>query len=162
MVFSEPFPALVLVFAFLVVIVDLWADRDRRERLAADHRAWWDRLRTATYSRLMSDAGLASFGGDDAAPSRFRLICFRAETEAPPVLWRPPPDVAAPDSGSIAITSACHSNLARGTIGLGYVPVTETESSGPFIDPSGQFWKVHEVPKPFYDRLKQRPRGDWN
>ena len=108
------------------------------------------------------DAGLEPFGGDDAAPSRFRLICFRAETKEPPILWRPPQDVVAPDSGTIAITSACHSNLARGTIGLGYIPVTETGPSGPFIDPSGQFRDVHEVPKPFYDRLKQRPHGDWN
>ena len=108
------------------------------------------------------DAGLEPFGGDDAAPSRFRLICFRAETKEPPILWRPPQDVVAPDSGSIAITSACHSILARGTIGLGYVPVTETEPSGPFSDPSGQFRDVHEVSKPFYDRFKQRPRGDWN
>ena len=107
-------------------------------------------------------AGLESFGGDDAAPPRFRLICFRAETKEPPVLWQPPKDILAPDSGSIAITSACHSNLAGGTLGLGYVPVTETGPSQPFSDPSGQFRGLHEVPKPFYDRPKQRPRGDWN
>ena len=108
------------------------------------------------------DAGLEAFCGSDAAPPRFRLICFRAETKEPPILWRPPQGVVAPDSGSIAITSACHSILARGTIGLGYVPVTGTEPSGPFSDPSGQFRDVHEVSKPFYDRFKQRPRGDWN
>ena len=60
--FTEPFPALVLVFAVLVVIADLWADRDRRERMAAGHRAWWDRLRTVTYSRLMSDAASGFYG----------------------------------------------------------------------------------------------------
>jgi glycine cleavage system aminomethyltransferase T len=50
------------------------------------------------------DAGLEPFGGNDAAPPRFRLICFRAETKEPPVLWQPSQDLVAPNSGFIAIT----------------------------------------------------------
>lgn len=77
---TEPFPALVLVFAVLVVIADLWADRDRRERMAADHRAWWDRLRTATYSRLMSDAASGFYGmpgtGFAKGWPRFRVVAY--------------------------------------------------------------------------------------
>ena len=53
---SEPFPTLVLAIAIMVVIIDLSVDGDRRERMAAKHRTWWDRLHLATYSRLISDA----------------------------------------------------------------------------------------------------------
>jgi hypothetical protein len=53
---SEPFPTLVLAIAIMVVIIDLSVVGDRRERMAAKHRTWWDRLHLATYSRLISDA----------------------------------------------------------------------------------------------------------
>ena len=62
MAFSEPFPALVLAFAVMVVTIDLWTDGDHRQRMATEHRAWWDRLRSATYSRLMSDAACGFYG----------------------------------------------------------------------------------------------------
>ncbi len=62
MVFPESFPSLALAFAVLVVIADLWADRDRRARMLADHRAWWGRLQTATYSQLISNAAAGFYG----------------------------------------------------------------------------------------------------
>jgi len=62
MAFSEPFQALVLAFAVMVVTIDLWTDGDHRQRMATEHRAWWDRLRSATYSRLMSDAACGFYG----------------------------------------------------------------------------------------------------
>ena len=62
MEYSEPFLALIFLFAVLVVIADLCIVRNRRERVAANHRAWWNQLRTATYSRLMSDAASGFYG----------------------------------------------------------------------------------------------------
>ena len=80
MAFAEPFSALVLVFAVLVMIADLWADRDRRQRMAADHRAWWNSLRTATYSRLMSDAASGFYGmpgtGFAKGWPKFRVVAY--------------------------------------------------------------------------------------
>ena len=80
MAFAEPFPALVLVFAVLVMIADLWAERDRRQRMAAGHRAWWDSLRTATYSRLMSDAASGFYGmpgtGFAKGWPKFRVVAY--------------------------------------------------------------------------------------
>ena len=80
MAFAEPFSALVLVFAVLVMITDLWADSDRRQRMAADHRAWWDSLRTATYSRLMSDAASGFYGmpgtGFAKGWPKFRVVAY--------------------------------------------------------------------------------------
>ncbi|MEE8352042.1 MAG: hypothetical protein V3R37_07640 [Rhodospirillales bacterium] len=62
MTFSEPFSALVLTSAVLVVIIDLWADGDRRKRMVTGHRIWWDRLRSVTHSRLMSEAASGFYG----------------------------------------------------------------------------------------------------
>ena len=39
MEYSEPFLALIFLFAVLVVIADLCIVRNRRERVAANHRA---------------------------------------------------------------------------------------------------------------------------
>ena len=75
---DEPFPALVMAFAVLVVIFDLWADSDWRERMATEHRAWWERLRSTTFSRLMSDAAAGFYGfpafGTAVGRSRFRQL----------------------------------------------------------------------------------------
>jgi len=93
MAFAEPFSALVLVFAVLVMIADLWADRDRRQRMAADHRAWWDSLRTATYSRLMSDAASGFYGmpgtGFAKGWPKFRVVAYGFVTVgwSAPVRW---------------------------------------------------------------------------
>lgn len=72
---TEPFPALVLAFAVLVAIFDLWADGDRRERITPVHRAWWNKLRSETYSRIMSQAAAGFYGfpfiGTAVGRSRF-------------------------------------------------------------------------------------------
>lgn len=62
MIFSEPYSVLVLVFAVLALIIDLWVYGDRRNRLIDEHQAWWDRLQTATYSQLLSDAASGFYG----------------------------------------------------------------------------------------------------
>jgi len=108
------------------------------------------------------EAGLEAFAGGDIAPPRFRLVCFRAESHETPVLWCPPQDVAAPEPGTITVTSACHSTVADGILGLGYVLADEAGSDAVFVDPNRRFKNVRTVPKPFYDMEKRRPRGDWS
>jgi len=84
MVFPESFPSLALAFAVLVVIADLCASRDQRERILADHRAWWGRLQTATYCQLISNAAagfygfpaIKSAGGTARERSRFYQIAI--------------------------------------------------------------------------------------
>jgi len=107
------------------------------------------------------EAGLGRFADDDARPARYRLVCFKAESLEPPVLWSPPEILAAPEAGAITVTSACHSALAGGVLGLGYVLAAEPIGDGKLTDPSGRFSNITEVPRPFYDPSKERPRGDW-
>ncbi len=109
-----------------------------------------------------AEAGLKTFAGGDIAPPRFRLVCFRTESHETPVLWRPPEDVAAPEPGTITVTSACHSIVADGILGLGYVLADEAGSDAVFVDPNRRFENVRTVPMPFYDMEKRRPRGDWS
>jgi glycine cleavage system aminomethyltransferase T len=108
-----------------------------------------------------AEAGLEAFGGTDPAPPRLRLVCFRAESDEPPAPWRPPPDIGAPRPGTITITSACHSAVAGGALGLGYVLIGESGIGRAFADPTGRFRGVRTVPRPFYDTAKRRPRGAW-
>ena len=60
MTFSEPYSALVLAIAVLALIIDFWADGDRRKRMVSEHQAWWDRLQTATHSQLIWEPPLGS------------------------------------------------------------------------------------------------------
>ncbi len=106
-----------------------------------------------------ADIGLSGFAGADDRPSRYRLVCFRAETEVDPVLWRAGGEVTPPTPGTITITSVCHSELAGGTLGLGYVVAAATTIDP--VDPSGIFRNIHIFDLPFYDTAKRRPRGDW-
>jgi len=48
--------------AVSVVIADLGMDRARRARLAADHEAWWRRLRRTPWSRIVAEAADRSRG----------------------------------------------------------------------------------------------------
>ena len=109
-----------------------------------------------------AEAGLKAFTGDDPAPPRHRLVCFRAESHETPVLERPPEDVAPPEPGTITVTSACHSTVADGILGLGYVLIDEAVLDTAFVDPTGRFEHVRTVPMPFYDNEKRRPRGAWS
>jgi hypothetical protein len=62
MIFSEPYSLLILAFAVLGLIIDLWVDEEQRKHLIDGHRAWWDRLRSATHSQLLSDAASGFYG----------------------------------------------------------------------------------------------------
>ena len=68
------------------------------------------------------EAGLERFAGLCAASteSEITLVCFRANTREKPVLWQPTAPVVRPTrSGTIAVTSACHSLQARRHAGAG-------------------------------------------
>lgn len=108
-----------------------------------------------------TEAGLDAFSDRPMARARCRLVCFRAETDEPPVLWRPPENPAPPAAGTITVTSACYSALAGGTLGLGFVAEGGAGLDRTFADPSGQFRAVRTVPRPFLAVATQRPRGPW-
>lgn len=109
------------------------------------------------------ELGLARFAPrrESARDARVRLACFRAEAHVDPVLWSPPADIAfPPPAGTIAVTSACRSVVARDTLLLGYAPAHS--EGGIMRDPTGSFGNLREVGLPFFDPLKRRPRGGWN
>lgn len=108
-----------------------------------------------------AEVGLEAFSPRADSPLRHRLVCFRAETDAPPVLWRPPDNLAAPEAGTITVTSACHSALAASTLGLGFVAAGADGLDQPFTDPSGWFRDLRTVPRPYFDAARRRPRGPW-
>lgn len=108
------------------------------------------------------EVGLARFAGETALEARVRLVCFRAETPEPPVLWRPDPGIALPAApGEITVTSACHSPIAGGTLGLGYVRAGDDGVGRTAVDPRGDFGDVRIAPLPFYDPGKKKPRRGW-
>ncbi len=108
-----------------------------------------------------AEVGLEAFSPRADFRPRHRLVCFRAETDAPPVLWRPPENVAAPEPGNITVTSACHSTLAAGTLGLGFVAAGADGLNRPFTDPSGRFQNLRTVPRPYFAAARRRSRGPW-
>ena len=104
------------------------------------------------------EAGLKAFSENDLICPRYRLISFRAKILGSQKICSKVNDVVAPESGSISITSACHSNLAKGILGLGYVPFNEAVIGKYFIDPTCQYEEIQMVNSPFYDTQKSRPR----
>jgi len=110
------------------------------------------------------EAGLERFGGACAASNapEIALVCFQADTREKPVLWRPRTPPARPTrSGTITITSACHSLQAGGTLGLGYALRSDLAVGRPLYDPAGAFADIRLAPLPFFDRDKRRPRAPW-
>ncbi len=108
------------------------------------------------------EASLERFTGKTAGAARVRLVCFRAETPERPSLWRPRPGIALPGApGEITVTSACHSPVAGGTLGLGYVRAGDDGVGRTAVDPRGDFGDVRIAPLPFYDPGKQKPRRAW-
>jgi glycine cleavage system aminomethyltransferase T len=110
------------------------------------------------------EAGLERFAGACAATKApdIALVCFQADTREKPVLWRPRTPPARPTrSGTITITSACHSLQAGGTLGLGYALRSDLAVGRPLYDPAGAFADIRLAPLPFFDRDKRRPRAPW-
>jgi|GEM_PF-503208 len=108
-----------------------------------------------------AEAGLGAFSSRPATPLRHRLVCFRAETDEPPVLWLPPQHLKFPEPGNITVTSACLSALAASTLGLGFVAASAGGLDRPFTDPSGRFQNLRTVPRPYFAAARRRPRGPW-
>jgi glycine cleavage system aminomethyltransferase T len=105
---------------------------------------------------------LQKFAGTRADRASIELVCFRADTAVRPILWRPPPGIEAPTRpGRIAVTSACHSVIGGGTLGLGYVVADSAEVGARCVDPLGTFHNVRVAPRPFHDCRKQRQGGAW-
>ena len=71
-------------------------------------------------------------------------------------------DIVPPKSGFISVTSVCHSELANGILGLGYVLKNEAIVGRCFIDPTGLYKNIRMVNIPFYDTHKLRPRVSLN
>jgi aminomethyltransferase len=109
------------------------------------------------------EAGLEQFAGarGPSTDQDIALVCFRAETREPPVLWQPPGRAARPEPGTITVTSACHSVAAGGTLGLGFVRKTDIIARVPVIDPRGAFADIEIVSRPYFDPLKRRVRAPW-
>jgi glycine cleavage system T protein (aminomethyltransferase) len=110
------------------------------------------------------EVGLERFAGACAATlaPEIALVCFHADTREKPVLWRPRTPPARPTrSGTITVTSACHSLQADGTLGLGYALRSDLTAGAPLHDPAGAFADIRLAPLPFFDRPKRRPRAPW-
>jgi len=110
---------------------------------------------------MAEEVGLGAFAGNDPAPPRHRLVCFRAESPQAPDFGSPPQDPARPEQGTITVTSACYSATAGGILGLGYVLIDEAAVGRTFIDPTGRYKGVRTVTMPFYYTEKRRPRAAW-
>lgn len=110
-----------------------------------------------------AEAGLGKFYfGSKKTKDELRLVTFQAEANAfKPLPWEPSVELSRPtNAGEIVVTSACR-NLSNGRIiGLGYVPIA-TPSEVSLKDKSGVFRNITQLPMPYYDRQKLRPRTDW-
>lgn len=109
------------------------------------------------------EAGLARYASstDNRQTPEIALVCFRAQTNARPVLWQPGNGPKRPGRpGTIAVTSACHSHLANGTLGLGFARQSDISAGRNLIDLYGTFEQITLVSLPFYDPEKKRPRVD--
>ena len=105
-----------------------------------------------------NEVSLQNFTQKISSPPRYRLICFRAETDEELDSWRSSGDISPPVPGYISVTSACHQNVDGVSLGLGFVLINEIRE---LVDPLGCFRKLVEVNKPFFDPTKMRPRGNW-
>lgn len=109
-----------------------------------------------------AEAGLEAFGRSADAAPRYRLVCLRGKTADRPVIWRPPSPCLPPEPGKVTVTSACHSPLAGGALGFGYVRADESLAGARMNDPTGLFDNPWIVRRPFFDSEKRRPRGTWD
>lgn len=108
-----------------------------------------------------AEAGLQQFRNDENGKQALKLVAFQAEADHLTLPWvRTAPLERPKQPGVIAITSACNSIVANGILGLGFIEAS-TDDNAPLHDPSGEFREIRRVPRPFYDRLKKRPRQPW-
>lgn len=109
-----------------------------------------------------SELGLARYDCHRQRPARLKLISFRALGLERSESWSPPLDLARPtELGAMAVTSACYSSLAQGTLGLGFILANTLQESVRLTDPYGKFSNALLVTHPFYDHGKRRPGRRW-
>jgi aminomethyltransferase len=109
-----------------------------------------------------SEAGLERFAAPRGPKSDqgVKLVCFAAIARDIPVPWQPEGPIWRPTQGTIAITSACRSAHAGGSIlGLGFARRSDVETARPLHDPRGMFTDIRLVSLPFVDPQKLRPRA---
>jgi glycine cleavage system aminomethyltransferase T len=108
------------------------------------------------------EAGLAQFSLErNPRKNPVKLISFRAEADhlsSPWVANSAPERPTAP--GVISVTSACHSVVAGGVLGLGFVTAS-TAANVTLHDPSRRFRNIRRTQLPFFDTSKRRPRLPW-
>lgn len=110
-----------------------------------------------------SEMGLGRYHRHQPVPPRLKLVSFRASGLEPNQVWTPSPDLTGPDgSGAITVTSACYSQLAQATLGLGFILADTPGQSSHLTDVRGEFQNVSRVSIPFYDPAKCRPRSRWD
>ena len=116
------------------------------------------------FSLLVSpaEAGLQRFHAEQSQHKiPLKLVCFQAEADQLSLPWAGRSLPKRPvEPGVVAITSACNSILTNGILGLGFV-TKSTVDSAELLDPLGEFRGIRQVPLPFYDKLKRRPRRFW-
>jgi glycine cleavage system aminomethyltransferase T len=130
-------------------------------RIEAGFVLFANEFRVAVTAR---EAGLERFAGPRRAPAdpEITLVCFQATARERPVLWQPRKPVARPaEPGTIAVTSACHSADAGGTLGLGFALRSDVDTRAPLRDPDAIFTDIRLVSRPFFDPHKRRPRAAW-
>jgi aminomethyltransferase len=107
-----------------------------------------------------AEVGLAKFYQGVCLPAPdVVLVSFTAGADRLILPWQPSV-LRLPAPGEIAVTSACHSIVAGGVLGLGYV-CARHRSGGPLRDPTGTFGNICRTPLPYYDTAKRRPRQSW-
>jgi aminomethyltransferase len=130
-------------------------------RIEAGFVLFANEFRVAVTAR---EAGLERFAGSSRTPAdpEITLVCFQATARERPVLWQPRGPVARPtEPGTIAITSACHSAEAGGTLGLGFALRSDVKARVPLRVPDAIFTDIRLVSRPFFDPHKRRPRAAW-
>lgn len=100
---------------------------------------------------------------EHGSDSDIALVCFRAHTNADPVLWRPSGRAVRPiEPGILIPTSACRSIVTDGVLGLGFILARQEVERRVFADPSETFREIDLAPLPYYDSEKIRPRRPWS
>ncbi|MDH3638299.1 MAG: hypothetical protein OES09_07510, partial [Gammaproteobacteria bacterium] len=105
-----------------------------------------------------SEAGLSKLLHDQDESPRVQLCCFTASARGDFEFWQPRAGLSLPNAaGTICVTSAAYSPIARSILGLGYVS-TEENFQSIVTDPERKFTHIKIVSLPYYDSGKVIPR----
>lgn len=105
------------------------------------------------------EAGLDRFGTVTGPRPHdpLRLVALHLAHGPAPVMWRTLAPLARPAvPGAVAVTSACHSPLAGGPLGLGFARAADLDAGRPLHDAAGTFGALALAPLPCHDPGKAR------